>query len=230
MMSNHTANIVDATIESRRSVRAFRNDTVPLETIRHILEVAARAPSSANMQPWRVYVLTGAALRRTIDAVCLAFDTEQGQHTSEYQYFPTEFFEPYLSRRRKMGLSMYALLGIEKGDKERMLLQHRRNYEFFGAPVGLIFTMHRKLPAASFIEYGAFLENIMISARGHGLDTCPQTGWSDYHRVIARELPLEPDEMLIGGMPIGYAASEDPVNQLQTERSPLSEFATFLQD
>ncbi|MEA5098786.1 MAG: nitroreductase family protein, partial [Burkholderiaceae bacterium] len=112
-MSNYTATIVDATIQSRRSVRAFRPEDVPPATLRQILEVAARAPSAANMQPWRVYVLTGTALRRTVEAVCHAFDDEPGQHTSEYQYYPSEYFEPYLSRRRKMGLSMYALLGIE---------------------------------------------------------------------------------------------------------------------
>lgn len=211
-------------------MRAFRKESVPRDVISNILEVASRAPSGSNMQPWRVYVLTDDARQRIVDAVCQAYRNEPGQHISEYQHSPSEYFEPYLSRRRKMGFAMYSLVGIEKGDKERMRQQHLRNYEFFGAPVGLIFTINRNLPASSFIEYGTFLQNIMISARGHGLDTCMQTGWSDYHRVISPELRFGAEEMLLGGMSLGYADTEDPVNKLVTERSPLSDFATFLEN
>jgi nitroreductase len=229
-MSDNVSTIVDEVIQSRRSIRAFRKDPVSQETISKILEVASRAASAGNMQPWRVYVLTGGKLKRTVDAVCHAYETEADQHTSEYEYLPKNNFEPFLSRRRKIGLSMYSLLGIEKGDKERMRSQHRRNFEFFDAPVGLFFTMNRKLPVACFMDYGAFLQNLMISAKAHGLDTCAQTIWSDYHRVLTRELQLGEDEMLLGGMSLGYADNDAPINKLVSERAPLSEFATFLQD
>ncbi|RJX30249.1 MAG: nitroreductase [Oxalobacter sp.] len=228
-MANNVSKIVDDVIQSRRSIRAFRPDPVSQDAIQQILEVASRAVSAGNMQPWRVYVLTGASLKRVVDAVCQAFDTEPEKHTSEYEYLPKKNFEPYLSRRRKIGLAMYSLLGIERGDAERMRLQHRRNFEFFGASVGLIFTMDRKLPAACFMDQGAFWQNIMIAAKARGLDTCMQTIWSDYCRIVTRELNLGEDEMMLGGMAMGYADQDAPINTLLPERVPVSEFATFVQ-
>lgn len=228
-MTNKVSKIVDDVIQSRRSIRAFRKEPVSQEEISKILEVAARAVSAGNMQPWRVYVLTGASLKRVVDAVCKAFETEPEKHTSEYEYLPKNNFEPYLSRRRKIGLTMYSLLGIEKGDREKMRTQHRRNFEFFDAPVGLIFTMDRKLPTACFMDQGAFWQNIMISAKAHGLDTCMQTIWSDYHKVVSRELAFSEDEMMLGGMALGYADNDAPINKLESERMPLSELVTFVQ-
>lgn len=229
-MPNDISSVVDSIIKSRHSVRAFRSDPVPVELAGGILESASRAPSGCNMQPWRVYVLTGSALRRIVDAVCKAYDHEPDQHVSEYQHSLTEFFEPYQSRRRKMGFSLYELAGIPKGDKERIRLQQRRNYEFFGAPAGLLFTIHRDLPPGSLIGYGTFLQNIMLSAQAHGLGTCFQTAWSDYHRVISNELNFGKEELLLGGMALGYPDMNEPVNELRTERSALSEFATFLHE
>ena len=226
-MTNDTFSIVDSVIKSRMSVRAYSNDSIPVELIASILETASQAPSGCNMQPWRVHVLTGHALNRTVDAVCRVFDNESLDHVSEFQHSPEEYFEPYKSRRRKIGFAIYELVGIRKGDKERMLSQHRLNFGFFGAPVGLLFTVHRDLPAASLLGYGAFLQNIMLSAQAHGLGTCFQTAWCDYHRVIGRELKFNRGEMLIGGMAIGFADNDAPVNTLQTERMQMSEFATF---
>lgn len=217
-------------IVSRKSIRAFRDDPVLIEAIDKILELASKAPSAANMQPWRVYVLTGAARQRIVDAVCNAFDNEPEKHASEYEYYPAEFFEPYLSRRRNLGLEMYQLLGITRENKEGMRLQQRRNFEFFGAPVGLMFTFHRKLARGNLIDYGAFLQTLMIAARGFGLDTCVQGVWSDYHRVIARELQLAPEEMLLGGMALGYADASAGINRVDAKRAPVAEFARYLAD
>ncbi|MEA5098579.1 MAG: nitroreductase [Burkholderiaceae bacterium] len=228
-MQNDSSLMIDAAIVGRRSTRAFLNEVVPAELIGNILAVASRAPSGCNMQPWHVHVLTGAALQRMVSAVCHAYDHEPEQHTSEFQHSPTDYFEPYQSRRRKMGFAMYGLVGIPKGDKERMRLQQRRNFEFFGAPVGMFFTVHRDLPAASLVGYGAFLQNIMVSSEGHGLGSCFQTGWCDYHRVIASGLKFGAEEMLLGGMAIGYADNDAPINQLRTERVDVSEFALFHQ-
>lgn len=129
-MSKDSSAIVDATIQHRRSTRAFRPEPVPNELVSHILEVASRAPSGCNTQPWRVHVLMGAARQNIVDTVCHAFETEPQQHVSEYQHTPEEFFEPFLSRRRKMGFRLYELADIPKGDKERMRIQQRRNYTF----------------------------------------------------------------------------------------------------
>jgi nitroreductase len=228
-MANKVSKIVDDVIRSRRSIRAFRPDPVPQEVLKQILEAASLAVSAGNLQPWRVYVLTGAGLKRVVDAVCHAFETEPEKHTSEYEYLPKNNFDPYISRRRKLGLTMYSLIGIERGDKERMRAQHRRNFEFFDAPVGLIFTMDRKLPTACFMDYGAFWQNLMISAKAHGLDTCMQTIWSDYHKILSRELGFGEDEMMLGGMSLGYADKDAVINTLLPEREPLSAFASFVE-
>lgn len=220
---------VDSIIASRNSVRAYKKDSVDPKLLEHILTFAARAPSGTNMQPWNVYVLTGEAKKRVTDAVCHAFDTaEPGKYESEYKYYPEPFFEPYLSRRRKLGLDMYSILGIGKGEKEKTRLQQRRNYEYFDAPVGLLFTIHRNMPSGSFVDYGTFLENIMLSAKSHGLDTCVQAGWSDYHEVIRKVTPIKPEELLLAGMAMGYADTEAAIYGLKTEREPVSSFAQFL--
>jgi nitroreductase len=129
-----------------------------------------------------------------------------------------------------VGWDLYRLLGIEKGDKARMHAQHGRNYRFFDAPVGLIFSIDRILQQGSWLDYGMFLENIMVAARGRGLHTCPQAAFTSFHRVIAEELAFRPDQMLVCGMALGYADSEAPENQLVTERVPVSEFARFHTD
>ncbi|RJX32113.1 MAG: nitroreductase [Oxalobacter sp.] len=226
-MSKDSSAIVDTTIQHRRSTRAYRHDPVPNKLVRHILEVASRAPSGCNTQPWRVHVLTGAARQNIVDTVCHAFESEPDQHVSEYQHTPEEFFEPFLSRRRKMGFKLYELADIPKGDKERMRMQQRRNYTFFDAPVGLLFTVNRDLPIASFIGFGAFMQNIMVCAESHGLGTCFQTAWCDYHRIIAPQLNFAKEDLLIGGMALGYPDKDAPINQLRTERVPVSEFAVF---
>ena len=227
-MSNIAPTPVDTVIMDRKSVRAFKKDPVDPELVNHILRVASRAPSGSNMQPWNVCVLTGNALKRMTDAVCHANDTaEPGMYRSEYQYYPEPFFEPYLARRRKMGIDMYGILGIGKGEKEKTVSQQRRNYRYFDAPVGLLFTLHRDLPLGCLIEYGTFIDNIMLSAKSHGLDTCPQGGWSDYHEVIRKELPIKPEEMVIGGMAIGYADTDAAIYGLETVREPVSGFARF---
>ena len=227
-MSKIEQSMVDAVIASRKSVRAYKKDPVPAELLEHVLDMASRAPSATNMQPWRVYVLTGEALKRLTDAVCAAFDNEPEKHKPEYSYYADPPFEPYLSRRRKVGEAMYSLIGIAREDKVKRHRQQRQNFEFFGAPAGFIFTIDRRLPCVNFIDYGAFFENLMLSAKSHGLDTCLQAFWSDYHLIIREQLSIPPEEMVLAGMAIGYADPEAPVNRLVTDREPVSVFATFL--
>ena len=227
--SPQTIAAVDAAITSRHSMRAYLPTPVPRATIEAILEVAARAPSGTNTQPWKVHVLTGAAKERLSQAVLAAYNdpAERARHTEDYAYYPMQWVPPYIDRRRKVGWDLYGLLGIGKADKERMHAQHGRNYTFFDAPVGLIFTIDRVMQQGSWFDYGMFVENIMIAARARGLDTCPQAAFTQFHRIIARELDLADTEMVVCGMSLGYADPDAPENSLITEREPVSGFTRF---
>lgn len=220
---------VDAAITSRRSLRAFLPTPVPRSQVEEILAVAARSPSGTNTQPWKVHVLTGHARQSLCDAVRAAFDdpAERARHTEQYAYYPTEWRSPYIERRRKVGWDLYTLLGIGKADKLRMHEQHGRNYAFFDAPVGLIFTIDRVMQQGSWLDYGMFLQSIMIAARARGLDTCPQAAWTPFHRIIESQLGLGEDEMVVCGMSLGHADPDAVANRLVTEREPVSAFARF---
>jgi nitroreductase len=222
--------VVDHAMTSRRSIRAFLPTPVPRAQIEQILEVAAHAPSGTNTQPWRVHVLTGASRQRLTDAVRAAYDDPavRATHSEEYAYYPTQWVDPYLARRRKVGWDLYGLLGIGKTDKARMHGQHGRNYAFFDAPVGLIFTIDRILEKGSWLDYGMFLQNVMVAARARGLDTCPQAAFTQFHRVIAEVLDLPAGQMVVCGMSLGYADMSRIENTLRTEREPVAGFATFL--
>lgn len=219
-----SAETVDRVMASRRSVRAFLPQEISDDTVDDILRVAARAPSGTNTQPWRVHVLKGATLARLVDAACAAFDAADGTHQAEYDYYPPEFFDPYLARRRKVGWDLYGLLGIAKGDAQRMKAQHRKNFEFFGAPVGLVFTIDRRLGKGSWLDYGMFLQNVMLAAEARGLATCPQAAWIDYHRIITDILGLPANEQLVCGMALGHADLSAKENTLVSEREDLSAF------
>ncbi|MDR3685140.1 MAG: nitroreductase [Geothrix sp.] len=223
---------VDAAITSRRSMRAFLPTPVPRETVEAILRVAARAPSGTNTQPWQVHVLTGAAKRRLSDRICAIYEdpAELAKHEREYDYYPKEWTSPYLDRRRKVGWDLYGLLGLAKTDRAGMHRQHGRNYRFFDAPVGLIFSIDRVLQQGSWLDYGMFLQNIMVAARARGLHTCPQAAFTEFHRVIADELAFRPEQMLVCGMALGHADPAAVENSLVTERAAVSEFARFLED
>lgn len=216
---------VDRAMRSRRSVRRFLPAPVPRGTVEEILAVASRAPSGTNVQPWKVYVLAGAERDRLCETILAAH--EAGANNPEFAYYPTKWFEPYLARRRKVGWDLYGLLGIGRADKARMHAQHARNYRFFDAPVGLIFTVHRDLEDGSLLDYGMFLQNIMLAARARGLDTCPQAAWMEFPRQIAAALALPPEEKPVCGMSLGYADPAAPENRLVTEREPVAGFAQF---
>ena len=231
MIASQQQEIVDAAITSRRSIRAFLPTEVAREDIERILEVAARAPSGTNTQPWKVVVLTGQARQRLSEAITAVYaDPAQArQHTEEYAYYPREWISPYIDRRRKVGWDLYALLGLTRDNKAGMAAQHARNYRFFDAPVGLIFTIDRVMDQGSWLDYGMFLQNIMVAARGRGLDTCPQAAWTQFHRIIAERLALPDNEMVVCGMALGFADPGKIENSLITEREPVSGFTRFLE-
>lgn len=223
--------IVDSAITSRRSIRAFLPKPVAREDIEAILEVASRAPSGTNTQPWKVYVLTGAIKQRLSDEVLRVHNDPElsRQHTEEYHYYPREWASPYIERRRKVGWDLYSLLGLTRENKAGMHAQHGRNYAFFDAPVGMIFTIDRVMEKGSWLDYGMFLENIMVAARGRGLDTCPQAAFTQFHKVIASVLSLPESEMVVCGMSLGFADPGKIENTLVTERAPVSAFTRFME-
>jgi nitroreductase len=222
---------VDAAITSRRSIRAFLPTPVPRQVVEDILQVAARAPSGTNTQPWRVYVLTGTAKESLSAKLRAAYDdpAERARHTEEYAYYPTEWVPPYIDRRRKVGWDLYGLLGIAKTDKAGMHAQHRRNYDFFGAPVGLMFTIDRVMRQGSWLDFGMFLQSVMIAARGRGLDTCPQAAFTQFHRIVTEHVGAAASEQLVCGMSLGHADPQAIENTLVTERESVPRFTRFIE-
>ncbi|GAA5099257.1 nitroreductase [Bartonella acomydis] len=226
MIDNSPLDIFQS-ILSRKSIRAFTNQAVSQKIIREILKFAARAPSGTNLQPWQVIVLTGNALQKLGQELShLALSGVKGER--EYHYYPRKWREPYLSRRRKIGVDLYESLGIEKNDQKKMLCQKARNFSFFGAPVGLLFTMDHDMEMGSWLDLGMFMQNIMLAARGFGLDTCPQAAFADYHRQIRTLLSVPSDRNIICGMALGYRDKNAPENSFETEREPIENFVRFI--
>lgn len=228
-MNNPLQTAVDEVIQSRYSCRAFLPTPVPRSVIEEILNIAARAPSGTNIQPWKTWVLTGESKARLSERIIAAFDDpeEAATHSECYPYYPRKWESPYIERRRKIGLDLYQLLGIQKGDAERMHKQHARNFQFFDAPVGLMFTIDTLLEQGSWLDYGMFVQNVMLAAKARGLDTCPQAAFVQFHRIISEELGLADNETFVCGMALGYANPEAPENALKTERAPLAEWVRF---
>lgn len=220
---------LEEAMRTRRSIRAFLPEPVPRPLIERVLELASRAPSGNNAQPWKVYVITGAARDRLGAALRQAYDDpDQSAYQAEYLYYPRQWIAPFQDRRRKVGWDLYGLLGLTRENKAGMHAQHARNYAFFDAPVGLMFTINRIMQQGSWLDYGMFLQSVMLAARAHGLDTCPQAAFVPYHTVVARELGFPEEEMLVCGMALGYADPDAVENTLYSEREPVSRFATFM--
>ena len=222
---------VDHAITSRRSMRRFLPTPVPRSDIEDILRVASRAPSGTNTQPWQVHVLTGAAKQSLVDQVLAAAMQSDAstRYQEQYDYYPAQWVSPYIDRRRQVGWDLYGLLGIGKGDKLAMQMQQARNFMFFDAPVGLIFTIERVMGRGSLLDYGMFLQSIMVAARARGLDTCPQAAWNHFHAVVLNALQLDPERhMMVCGMALGHADPDAIENTLLTQREPLDSFVRFL--
>jgi nitroreductase len=212
-------------VTGRRSVRRFLPDAVSDETVRKILAAASRAPSGTNIQPWLVHVVTGESQARLSCAVLAA--AEAGETSLEYAYEPEKMWEPYLSRRRKVGYDLYAKYGVERTDYPARKAAMLRNFTFFGAPVGLFFTMEKALAIGAWIDCGMFMANVMTVARAYRLETCPQQAWCTYGAVVHRELAIPHDHVIVSGMAMGRADINAPENTLITERASPDEFATW---
>ena len=225
---------VDAAIESRLSARAFLPTPVPRETITDILRLASRAASGTNTQPWKVYVLQGDKRDALVSQVCAAHDALRAnpalaaEYREEYDYYPEKWASPYIDRRRENGWSLYGLLGIGKGDKDKMHAQHQRNFRLFDAPVALMFTIDRVMGRGSLVDYGMFLQTLMLAARARGLHTCPQAAWNGFAKIILPLIGASDSEMLVCGMALGYADTDALVNSFRTPRIGVEEFVSFV--
>lgn len=217
---------VDDAIKARKSVRAFKPDPVPPSLLTEILELARQAPSGTNIQPWKLHVVAG-DIRQRLEAEVLAHrETDPADKGAEFPR-SSKRKEPYTTRMRTLGKEMYGLIGIPKGDQAANWRQWGRNYRFFDAPVGLIFTIDKDLDAMSFLDIGIFMQTIMLAAKARGLDTCSQGAWNNFWSVTRRVLNVPDDEYIVCGMSLGYADETAPVNTLVSEREPLTSFATF---
>lgn len=228
-MMNEAAIRVEDAICTRKSVRAFLPDAVPRDLLEHILRVALRAPSGGNLQPWRLYALMGASRDRLVAAAAEERKIHPMGEAPEYPIYPPNLNEPYRSRRYRLGEAMYATMNIPRDNKAARLAFFAHNWEFFGAPVGLIITMDRQMGVGQWADLGMLLQNIMLLARAHGLHTCPQESWASFQHVVRRTLPIPEHEMVFAGMALGYADGAHPVNSLKSERAPLEEIVTFVE-
>ncbi|POR50073.1 nitroreductase [Bosea psychrotolerans] len=222
------AEAVERAIASRRAVRAFLPDPVEPKLVRRILAVAAQAPSGTNMQPWKVRVIGPDSRARLEAALLAALDSPDLPAAEEYRYYPESFREPYLSRRRKVGWDLYGLLGVKKGDVAGMRRQTAANLRFFDAPVALMVTIDRDLEIGSWLDLGMFVQNILIAAQGHGLNSCPQAIFARFHPVVRRELAIPENEVVVCGIAIGKVDPDAPANALVPEREPVEAFTTWL--
>jgi nitroreductase len=219
---------VEEAITGRCSTRAFLPKPVPRELIERILSIAGRAPSGSNVQPWKVWVLDGAVKEEISRDLTDRYD--QGKvGKREYDYYPVNWREPYLARRRACGWGLYGLLGIGRQEKDKMHAQHRRNYLFFDAPVGLIFSIDRDLGRGSWLDYGMFLQAIMVAARPFGLETCPQAAFLVFHEVLQQRLGIPPEQTVVCGMALGYPDPDAKVNRFTPDRMGIPEFVTFVE-
>jgi nitroreductase len=225
---------VDEAIRSRVSARAFLDKPVKRADIESILQVASRAPSGTNCQPWRVYVLQGESRDALVRDACAAHDAMRAnpalasEFVEDYDYYPTKWASPYIERRRENGWGLYGLLGIGKADRDKMHFQHQRNFLFFDAPVGLMFTLDRVMGRGSLLDYGTFLQSIMVAARARGLHTCPQAAWNTFGSLVKNHIGANEGEMLVCGMALGYADEAAIVNTFHTPREPVEAFTKWL--
>ncbi len=233
-MSLDQVKLVDQAITSRHSVRAFLNTPIEQQTIKDILTVASRAPSGTNTQPWKVYVVIGQKRDEMVERVCQAqleiYESPElaHQYSETFAYYPQTWVSPYIDRRRENGWGLYGLLGIQKGEKEKMATQQLRNYQLFDAPVALFFTVNKAMGIGSKMDISMMIQNVMVAAKARGLDTCPQAAWNHFHPIVLEVLGAPEDEELVCTVALGYADPDHIVNTFITPRIPVEEFAVFL--
>ncbi len=216
-------------VEGRISCRWFHDRPVDLDIVKELIVRAQRAASGGNLQPWFVTALAGAALAEFKQRAAAAIEGKNPRSfKTEYPVYPEKLWDQYLERREHHGIQLYGALGIDRDDHEGRLHQHKNNYHFFNAPVGLFITIDRKLGPGQWADLGGFIHALAFLARGYGLDTCPQEAWARLHQTVGAFIKIPPEQMLFCGMAIGYGDHSHPANGFRSPRAPLSEFCTFL--
>jgi nitroreductase len=217
--------VTDA-IKTRRAVRTFADEPVAEDALREILSLASRAPSNGNLQPWKVYAVTGNALREALVSINTGLYTDGNMETPQYPIYPEKLHEPFRGRRNDCGELMYTALGIAREDKTGRIKQVMQNFQFFGAPVGIILTMDSRMDLGQAMDLGIFAQNIMLLAKERGLDTCPQASWAQWPQRVRKALGIADDEKVMLGIALGYAA-DHPVNDVEQPRVPVDDFASL---
>lgn len=220
-------------LEKRVSVRCFLPQEPSLDLVRDILEAAARAPSGGNLQPWRVYVLTGSALADLKAAMTETFATANSmrdvpKEPADYQIYPPDLTAPYSERRIKCAQDMYAAASISRDDKTARLDHFKRNFQFFDAPVGLVFTIDRQMGPPQWSDLGMYMQSVMLLAVEEGLGTCAQEAWSMFPQTLSRHAGIPANEMIFAGMALGFVDNDAPINRARMDRASLDEFVTFV--
>lgn len=217
---------VFSALKTRKSVRAFTNQTVSVDQVKRIIDAARWAPSGTNTQPWQVHAVSGSVKQKLDAELIKAFESEKSAQM-DYNYYPENWFEPYNARRRECGLAMFSALDITRQDKEKRLAQWKKNYSAFGAPWVLFFTMDHRLESGSFFDYGMFYQSIMLAAQAEGLATCPQAALAEYPDVLREHLDIDSEHIILCGLALGYENPEDPVNQYRTSRREVDDILRF---
>lgn len=215
-------------LQNRKSVRAFLDKRVEREKIKTILQYARFAPSGTNMQPWKVCVVSGERKRVLEERLVRAF-REEKKEEMDYQYYPKNFIEPFKTRRRETGLLMYSTLGIQREEKKRMKEQWEQNYRSFNAPTVLYFFIDKNLETGSFLDYGMFLQSIVLLATEMGLGSCIQAVLAQYPSIVRSELNISSDYKVVCGIALGYEEKEALINSYRTPRISLEEFVDFIE-
>jgi len=218
--------VLDA-VASRYSCRAFLPTPVPEATVRDILAAAARAPSGGNVQPWRVHALAGKKLEQLKACVRARPELLPRGEGAEYDIYPRDLKEPYETRRRQVGAALYQSIGVTRADRAGRYRQYARNFEFFGAPVGLLLSIDRSMGPPQWSDLGGYIQTVMLLARAHGLHTCGQEAWTHWHKTVYSFLDLPPDFILFCGLALGHADPDAAINQWRAPREPLDAFASF---
>ena len=219
---------IDEAIRGRRAVRCFLDTPLEKEVVAGILDVARAAPSNSNTQPWRTYVVAGEIKRALSAELADAHSHRAAEYTASYKHFPDTLEQQFSCRRDAFAAGYYDCLGIDRADQAARDAQTGRNYLFFGAPVGFIFTIDSKLERGSWLDYGMFLQSVMIAAQARGIGTCPQISFAKYHSIIRSHLHIPDYETVICGMSMGYADMDAPVNSFRLAREGVESFASFL--
>jgi nitroreductase len=214
-------------VATRFSCRAFLATPVPEATVRSIVAEAARAPSGSNVQPWRIDVIAGARVEALKTLLRPRMNELPRAEGAEYPVFPPDMKDPYRSRRFAVGEQLYAAIGVPRADKAARYRQYARNFELFGAPVGLFFSIDRSLGPAQWSDLGGLVQTVMLLARAHGLHTCPQESWASWYRTVGAFLGLPAEYILFCGMALGHADEQAPINTWRSPREPLEAFASF---